>query len=239
MKRLHSRKGQLELLFSVVIALIIIGVLLIILFKFTAVTEKSFHVYSSYSDDFISDLSSDRNYNTYISGATAEVYNQTWLEFDGVNDYVDSLIAPSSFNTEWAINIWVKSFNHNITNEPHIFWSDSAGDNRFYLKQGTNEDDLILGLSNWNPTFIDNLTKDTWTMFTITVNNSNNAFFYRNAQLVQINNFTPDYPAVNITLGLNSNIGTNGFNGSIDSFKIYFKYLNSSDITNIYQEGRK
>jgi hypothetical protein len=167
--------------FVVVILLLFFGLLISVLSNASRVAcyNEALSTYSSYNQSFLATSSSNllSPLGTGILTSSITTPNQTWINFDGVNDYVNLTISGYS-----TISFWYKTS-----------------------------------------------TQSSWTNL---INSSGTIYINGSASAITI------YPIYQN--GLILQIGYNGtyFNGSIDEIRTYNFNLNSTQATEIYNEGR-
>lgn len=179
-----------------------------------------------------------------ISSASVQVYNQTWLDFDGVNDYVD-INNNHYFNqnfSRFSLSFWIKANSYlsqggNSTGA-RIF--DKPSHYTIYMKNNTGLINFdTVGLSD---NFMDNPnvkpSLGQWDYFAIVYNGTQKRM-YKNGYLYGIESATGNisYSQIkNISIGnLNS---ANGLNGSIDDLKLYNSALDDGSILYLYYQGK-
>lgn len=174
-----------------------------------------------------------------ITSSTAQVYNDTWLNFDGVDDYINmsSLDFLNRYNN-YSISLWVKM---NTIDSYGTLYAHSNGSSS--IREGIqigSSGTVYAGYFDGTPyegTSGGNVSNGQWNHI-VYIQNQGNESLYVNG-IKQSGTGTP-------TLSYNEGlfIGYNGdedyfFNGSIDEFQIYNKTINETEILNLYQEGRR
>lgn len=163
--------------------------------------------------------------------------NGSHLNFDGGNDIVTTglNINNSFFNQSLSISVWVKVLNNTVgPNEPIIWAADTAGDDRFYIRQSTTGiGGIRIGWGSYNPAFVNNISLNMWENYIIS-SNTTYIGFYRNGILVNSSEYINKFP--NATIAISS--ASSSFKGDIDEVRIYNRSLSDTEITQIYNSGR-
>lgn len=95
---------------KVIVSVVVIGILLIIgIFIYGSMQEELFYEEETVSSNFIP--SSSYIFTTDVSGFSGNVYNKTWIDCDGVNDYFYVLITESKS----TVSLWFKNETTNWT----------------------------------------------------------------------------------------------------------------------------
>jgi len=193
-----------------------------------------------------------------VTSSSATAHNNSWLEFDGVNDVVkisDSINA--NLSNGYTISLWINAKSSNITGGDGIYL-------HFLNKTGSRPDYLIgirdvSGVAQIKFRSIINGSgcDDTatskgfaknnreWIYVTGVFNGTTNKL-YINSLLNDTDNL-PDYctQLISETISDNLNIGIGGryteasyVEGSIEEVRIYNKSLTDSEISEIYNSGR-
>jgi len=209
----------------------------------------------SHTEEFIplTTTNSITNFYTGAGGITLKEYNQTWLDFDGVNDYVrinnSQTLNISNYDDGLTACFWVYlndfggfqtllSKGRSAASAPYattewVFGSDSGGTTKFDVVNTTG------GFSSVNF----NKQQNSWFHICSSVNTTGtegNVTIYKNgtqnAQTTikgKIQNANQ-----NVCLGCDlSRLGDDRFilNGSLDDVRIYNYSLRSNQISNIYK----
>ena len=176
-----------------------------------------------------------------ITSNSVQVYNNTFLSFDGVYDYVNTDVNTIKLNSTlpFSYSAWVNVKNVSLQGIMGR-WKTVNGERDFGSRVNTNG---LLRTTFFNTSGTEKYSdtnytvlKDTWFFLTV-VNNGTDVLTYVNGNLVG-----------NITSDVNSNstdffqigrfpAGTNYFNGNIDEVRIYNQTLSESEITEIYNSG--
>ena len=184
------------------------------------------------------DLSGNGNNGT-ISGATYSSNEGGYLDFDGVNDYVD--INSFTFNSSsvYSVSFWFKP-SSNTTQQYLLDLRANNANNQAsliaYNQSGTSGKIhyTVYGVSSpWDsaPTI---LSLSTWYHITVIHNSStNNLKIYLNSTLDLDSSFGSDLTVSSapLTIGARSSNQANPTNGSISQVTIYNKALTASEVT--------
>ena len=173
---------------------------------------------------------------TYESITSSEVkaYNQTWLNFDGVNDYVD--MDNIAMSGGYTINFFMKPLNSSVRTRPlsienwmMFYFNSDSRDSTWYLGNGT--------ALNGGDSFVDFIDYDEWQMVTITYNGTNGNL-YKNGILVDTNTHTGLTNTKQIFhIGANANPLDGFFNGSINSVTVLNNSIESNQVLRYYNES--
>jgi len=187
------------------------------------------------------DLSGNGNDGT-ISGATYSSNEGGYLDFDGVNDYVD--INSFTFNSSsvYSVSFWFKP-SSNTTQQYLLDLRANNANNQAsliaYNQSGTSGKIhyTVYGASSpWDsaPTI---LSLSTWYHITVIHNSStNNLKIYLNSTLDLDSSFGTDLTVSSapLRIGARRNNQTNPTNGSISQVAIYDRALTPSEVTQNY-----
>jgi hypothetical protein len=162
-----------------------------------------------------------------ITSSSVQVYNQTWLEFDGDtgnNQYVNL----SSNSNQTSVSLWINA-GKQTTNSKGVIGSL---ENDFLIYMSTSDQ---LGTVDSGNKVMSIINLSEWYFITIT-NNETNSLFYLNSELKYVGT------KQNISLskiGNRQSLSGRTFNGSIDKVKVYNYTLYPDEIFKIYREGIK
>ncbi len=190
-----------------------------------------------------------------VVSSSASVLNNSYLSFDGVDDYVNNSLISYTFSN-FTISFWIniKSLG-NISESSHgSIFGTSGGQNRFNLYLSDDNSALgLLGFQNRNATSatasvpsLENMTVPiySWNYYAITVNETH-LKGYKNGILVNqkvLQNPNALYNSTGLVYYLGRDAWNNNKYGSFNIDEIRF-YINSSltdaQITEIYNSGRK
>ena len=177
----------------------------------------------------------------------AKVYNQTWLDFDGINDNVQ-IADRTNFTQSFSVSFWFKkpltndqdgiflSKKYNNThNTSWEFDSNTGNDMRFRVFVNTSKPTQLTSSLDLN--FI---SANTW-YHVVGTYNTTAIQLYTDGVLqdtdslisgTEISNFP-----MNISLGMWMESVTH-YNGSLDEIRVYNISLTSTQILEIYNSGR-
>ena len=182
------------------------------------------------------DTSGNNNNGTFGAGNSAPTWNLgannkgTGINFDGINDYIS--IPTFTYTTNATISVWIKGSylngNQIIIGSPN---SIALG----LYNTGSNKG--IIGSASISKSvgIADNFINDSWNHLTVVFNNSGDATYYCNGQLLA-NNGTNNW-----SWGSGAYIGRrdsgNYFKGQIDQLKIYNYARTPAQIAYDYNKG--
>ena len=168
-----------------------------------------------------------------ITSFNANANNQTWLDFDGVNDYINSSkIYNYEYNDTYAICFWAISYESVVKsgvmgrNVRDYFYSES-GNLVWQYYNGTSS--LIV--------LVDGIINNNW-YSVCGINNGTHRNYYLNG-IYNKTLLTPT--SSSIKTNDDFNIGRHSpdyFNGGIDEVRIYNRSLSSLEVSEIYNSGR-
>jgi len=183
-----------------------------------------------------------------VTTFSAQVYNQTWLNFDGVNDRVTFLDSDYLSNnyTYMAWSFWGKPINHTV-NEAYLdkYTTTDGREWKIFSSSASSYGQIQVISSENGTTGIAStamscgLLYNNWTNVVV-IYNGTNFIYYRNGILCGI-----DYKAIpskiyngnaNLTLGYSQATGTY-YNGSLDSVYILNSSLYPRQIVSLFNEG--
>lgn len=232
-----------ELLITVtIVGLIFLGIATIVLIndKYeTAISISSPATIEDFNETFLGGNGSIFMLNQTPSTLTAEVYNNTWLSFDGSGDSVSQqLIYFTKQNTTFSI--WYNTSDGG-TDSDALIVSISSGTHALLIQNGI-VNYLTRNISNAGTNL--NITSPTnnslWNHVVVTISNLTsvtNVSIYHNGV---INNSLLLNGGMASTNGLPtvSSGGTASFLGDLDEFRWYNRTLSSNEINQIYLSGR-
>lgn len=197
--------------------------------------------YAAVTDTFIAQVNDpyglSQTSDDYFANAT--VYNSTWLDFDGVDDYV--VIADSDYldlSDGMAINFWYKS--NDIGKNTYIMKKENTAYVDIFQSSNSQYIKLRFGspyteTCEYNDQLLEN---NTWYMFTFSINSSGVCRAYRNS--VPDGADWPGYTGTISGTGV-LNIGKrasgDNINGSIQNIRIYNKTLSTVESQILYNES--
>ena len=179
------------------------------------------------------DSSGNSNTGTFGTGSSAPAWSSgkfgIGTSYDGTDDYIS--ISQYTYSTNASISVWVKG-NYANGNQIIIGSKDSIA---LGLYNSGSDKALIGSAGISKPIGIDNnFINDSWNHLVVTFDNSGNATYYCNGELLinsTTNNWTwPDSVAYigKRTSGLN-------FKGLIDEVRIYNRALSLSEVSQLYE----
>lgn len=177
-----------------------------------------------------------------VTSFSATRLNQTWLDFDGINDYVQAENTDTNIfgYDQRTISMWFYANNDSVL-QTYFSHPQSATNNRIYLRVGANGNLIgLIGQSSYDILNTGNWDLNQWNHLAIDIDYvNNNTKNYYNGEYVKDNGFVWGTP-VNVDLKIGS-ISTSAefFNGSIDDIRIYNESLSAGEIQGIFLEGRK
>ena len=185
-------------------------------------------------------------YNFNINNSTGVVrynpLNQTWLNFDGVNDYVSygSLYPTNQSFNNITISLWVKPNTLNLSYSSARILDKQS---RYIISYSNNTGSLAVdtgGLTDNTYNFGYNIQKDTWTQIVFSYDGQymrgwiNGDFLNEDDS----NGIISGNNSFNMYLGGRGGTGYY-FNGSIDDLKLYNLSLSPAQIRNLYINSSK
>jgi len=221
-----------------------ITILLFLLFSIYFVSSL---ITSFYSVSYIVNFSENytiRPVYVGLNNLAATAHNTSWLEFDGVNDYVYSSLAMSG---NYSVSLWFKAVNSsqnyaNPNDNVALFWNDDdspaiklmpSRSIRFCTKNSSGTGVAVEALNNF--------TDNQWINVIGVVNNdTGNISIFVNGEFKAEDSFvggSTDSPQLNAVRIGRDDAGRN-FKGSIDEIRVYNSTLTDSEILEIYNSGR-
>lgn len=181
-----------------------------------------------------------------ITSLTATRHNQSWLEFDGVNDYVQVNNQTKIITDNLTVSLWFIGINasqeYTSPTLPHLFWRqddcpgimlESDRQIRFQMKNQTGASfPSIVSISN-------NFTDNEWINVIGTYNSSSlNMTLYVDgiAQSSRTDATISDECVDNIRI--NNDDGSRFFKGGLDEIRVYNQTLSSVEVLEIFNSGR-
>jgi len=222
------------------------------------------YYFETYADErLISEDSSSSNFTSTstttsltpveegITSLTAQTYNQTWLEFDGVNDLVEidifgNLINSNTLNTNWTITGWFNTSSEIMAGENIALFGCNNGEEYANFYVGYNfENGYTFVYGDNDRIHFSELNDGQWTFVALTMEANNNLTFYINdSNEVEFElNFSlyyTDDATQPFYIGKQQNPFYSGnYVGSVDEFRIYNRTLSSDELNGIYNSGRQ
>ena len=187
-----------------------------------------------------------------ILNFTATVKNQSWLEFDGVNDYVtNNSFSPLLNSTSLSLSVWfngpvnkTESEWNAVLNASTLLWFQ---DNSPLLKINRYNYNIQLYFMVYNSsgssTFLtynidDNTTGWHHLLATFNQTNKNMTMYYDNVLVGNKTATDNNVPSGN-SFGIGKDDNVRYFRGGIDEVRIYNVSLSPSQINEIYNSGRQ
>ena len=218
----------------VFIFLVVIAVTLILVsfqLKETGITSNDITL--TPSDTFLSDNGTS-NTLTYTPSTwtNATTLNNSWLSFDGVNDYVSfSGISDPRYN--FTMSLW---FNHSSNSAQDYLFRDGSG--RYFIE--TNNNKLFFRVNNQTGSYYvdtSNTYNDSvWHNLIITnVQENNNYSIYIDGVFINNSLIVASYSTVgSSTFGYSAN----SFDGQLDEVRFYNRPLSENEVLQTYSSGR-
>lgn len=164
----------------------------------------------------------------------------SWMYFDGVNDYLNiSDSINMNFETDITFSFWMRfvpdmSHAHMIiknydANEPYPGFGIMINQGIIQYWSGTH--------GSWVQATGSKIKNYTWQHVLIAVNETDVSYYFDGVLDMYNSSTIPNEPVLSTILGC---IGDGGacFNGDLDEFRIYNRFLESSEINEIYNAGR-
>ena len=217
-------------------ALVLIGVVfLIILTQFSQTSLMDYDETTSQSNFTYANPTQLESGQVFKSGSV-QTYNNSWLSFDGVNDYVRNEDGITIVGNQ-TVSLWIKPYESGRNQQ--IFMNSPASESRFCvsLKSGL---EVVGGFYNGSDTIAKKsstpITLNTWNHIVYNFDGGTIGTMYLNGVL-QSGSETVGTSTGGMIIGAR---GTTAdyFNGIIDEVRIYNKSLSQSEITEIYSSGR-
>jgi len=258
-----NKKGILENIYPAVLTIVIIGIVLGIgIYTLTSVRDNTFTstVDTSTSDAILADNGTASTLSQTPNSLTSvTTKNNSWLSFDGVNDYVNlskSYITDKISSAEITVSLWV-----NLTQlygdkiNQLFYYSNTSSSNNvaFFIRHQTAGNLNLSRCSIHNQSAggwadsdyrsdLDgaNFTEGKWEHY-ICMYNGSDSLTYQNGILV---NYTSLIGARgtessnSFVLGSRTDGTSYPTNGSFDEVRLYNRSLTSSEILEIYNSGR-
>lgn len=178
-----------------------------------------------------------------FSGQVATVKNQTWLEFDGVNDSINHTI---SFNSQgYTINIWINPIND--TNRKRFFTQSNIFSG-YFGDTGNDGTDFVWFIGNGTAlsggkTKTNLMTYDEWQQISIVYDGSTTGTLYYNGVSVDTQALVSSgvsRSSAAVCVGSSNsglNCANNLFNGSIDNVLFSNVSFHVNQLKRLYNES--
>ena len=236
---MNNKRAELTPI-AFLISFLIIIVLGIVVITYTADTAEDIDVVitNNESSDIILTKSTQSLSNEDITSSEVKAYNNSWMEFDGVNDYIETDFSQSqniSVTEASSISGWIK-FNHygdsfyktlfgqngifqmkyGSDNKPYLSWTNSSESERFYYFDKPNENEWVFYTLVYNGTHVFSYEGDTL-----------------KDTLIVVGSIRDDGQSYRIS----SSSSNTAY--STDELRMYNRSLSSSEVAQIYNAGRQ
>ena len=209
------------------------------------------------SSSILADKNSNQTLLGPITALTATSNNQSWLEFDGINDVVDGDNNPLGSNIIYnaTMSIWINLAGYTGKDIGLMGVMGTTGDNTTLIilidenpTNGKHKVLVSLGNGTKRSYFGDHYITDTneslnnWVHYVGRFNDGNISIF-ENGVLNYTTGTATDYPFVDLT-GATFSIsdfghsGSGGLFGGADEARLYNRSLTDAEILEIYNSGR-
>lgn len=171
-----------------------------------------------------------------ITSSSATRLNQTWLEFDGIDDKLDLFDTTTDINGNFSFSIWFNNSGGDADEFQHLLYFGNTNEGVlllngtivFSLENSTNEDN--------NLTYAMLVNNSEWQHLVVAVNQSGNISIYLNGTIIN----STDAGICDAIYSRDLNISSpQAFNGSIDEVRIYNMTINPTVALEIYNSGRE
>ncbi len=186
-----------------------------------------------------------------ITSLSATRKNDSWLEFDGVNDIINtSYISPFNLTGNYSISAWIRTIKNSSVGSKIIEqWSQSGGEGNGYpisFRTSLVNNAKNLSMQIYNGTDGNTVISNTfigdgiWHHF-IGINNGSDLLLYLDGsfdnsnQITIIGDINSSEP---ILIGCQRTHGT-CYTGGIDEVRIYNQSLTQTQISQIFNSGRQ
>jgi len=178
-------------------------------------------------------------------GGGAGYSNEYSMYFDGVNEYLEGASVPllgTAGTGDFSISFWIKP--KSAMSSTQRLWSFGAGGSQFQTQLYITSSQLMQFQGPWSDGSTPiNLTQDTWQHIVYRVNRastSNNVGFVSNGS--QVNNKNQDTSGITFdqsgSFYIGRNAGSYGYDGNLDEFALWNKYLTDAECLEIYNGGK-
>lgn len=177
-----------------------------------------------------------------ITSSSGTANNDSWMEFDGVNDNV---IVPSDESLNITQNITISIWVNSATNEQNTDSYFIRANNDAYGISSSDNIRAGLWIQNSSGTFLssgvldDNLTTNQWHHLVGRYNGTDLSLFLNGIEN-KTSSYIGDIRSLNLTVivGAESSSGSRFFTGGIDEVRIYNTSLTDAQISQIFNSGR-
>lgn len=225
-------------LFFIVFIFIALGVTLVIASKIYLYNQQT-QIHSLNSTNKSLSLP---EFEKGISDVVVTTTNQSYMSFDGINDYIHTSknVTDLGVNQNLTISIWL-----NIEGL-HDGWivSDRSGNNFFSIDLRDSENKLYVRSRNgtsWHNSFIADTSIKIydWLHLVGVYNGTHTSIWINGTHQHSIAYYGSIFSSKNLTIGARpDSVSTEPFKGLVDEIRIYNTSLTSSQITEIYNSGR-
>ena len=218
------------------------------IFFILALSFESSAYYVRYNESFLSTTNFNQSLNiTNITNFNAQVYNETWLDFNGTNEFVD-FGNSQSLNTSnnFTISIWVNG--NNVTGGTSRYILTKGVTNSFEWSLHTNQSNItnfvIFNTLSNNYRLTGSSTKlllNKWYHIMVSTNDTNTSM-YINGNFEGIGGGVTGTREIDgiakVMAGTRQTASTNKlWNGSLDDIRIYNFSLSRNQAQRFYNES--
>ena len=189
------------------------------------------------------DSSGSGNNGTLTNGPTYATgkFNETCIDFDGGNDYIDLGTITTNFSGGFTLTGWVK-WDNASGGARIIDWSESGSSNdNIIIRTGSSSAILFEVYIGSTQNYLEAssyITTDTWTFVTFTIDSSGNAKIYKNV-ILQASGALAVPASVNRATSYigKSNWPDVYFNGKMSDIRVYNVALTANQISQLYNKN--
>lgn len=236
---MKSKKGQISSLGSSILILVIAGIFLVLGIIIISETNDTLDNQSNdQTETILANANSAQTLSFLPSTWTsATVKNQTWLEFDGVDDKVETAYYPSNETRQYTFLGWIYRANNDGVDT--IF--GGVGSSKNYFLRMASDDGFDFWSANSGAVALGNFgEEDQWQHFALTFNQDDDDARLYDDGVEHVNQtLTDDFNETDsgyLSLGLRNQ--GDWWNGSQDEFMTFERELTRHEIELIYNESR-
>lgn len=228
-----------------VLVIILVGLVFLVMATMAFINDKySVAITTNITSTTETVLSEDsQTLNHTPRSLTATALNQTWLEFDGVNDFIKTDINSNiDFQTNFSFSLWFKNEGASTSGNQFLVSKsdDDSGTNGFILYYDFNQN-RIESLINQGSTSVSggigSLTQDQWYHLVGNFAENGDITLYVNksgGSTVNSDDLKNITTSQNLTFGNRGDATNRAFNGSIKNLHFFNTTLNQNQIDEIY-----
>lgn len=179
--------------------------------------------------------------NTDVTGnytaLTAATHNDAgeYYDFTPIQNFsmTGFNVATVFTGQNWTISVWAKSIEEN--NSRSVYNADGSGADRFYWRQTTTPNQMVIGLGSWNDVQLTTMPGvNVWAHYLIRLNGTTGTIYVNGTLKDTQASITLSYPSVVLPFAGPATGAVEFWNGSLDDIRIFLRAVDDSEVTALY-----